>query len=249
MLRKSNLLMGSRLTAIAACVLCFSGRIVDADVIRQAALKTLSEKESKKLGAGLFLIGNSRITDSELKEIDGGVFAKRYAIDTKGGEPLFHVVVVVRGGASEFEGQLKMKGIRAKSFRGNTLVIRATFKQIVQVAKLKDVAYVELLPKARPLLDHSVPRTNADLSSFLEYTSGITNGGQDVMVGIVDTGIDWAHGDFIDNDTGQSRILFLLDQVDAMEYTQADINNEIDGTPGKYVRIVGWTGAFVFREG
>lgn len=36
--------------------------------------------------------------------------------------------------------------------------------------------------------------------------------GQGVIVGVIDSGIDWCHGDFIDDATGQSRILFLWDQ-------------------------------------
>ena len=36
--------------------------------------------------------------------------------------------------------------------------------------------------------------------------------GQGVIVGVIDFGIDWCHGDFIDDAGGQSRILFLWDQ-------------------------------------
>ena len=37
--------------------------------------------------------------------------------------------------------------------------------------------------------------------------------GKNVIVGIVDSGIDWCHPDFIDPDTGTSRILYLWDQT------------------------------------
>jgi hypothetical protein len=36
--------------------------------------------------------------------------------------------------------------------------------------------------------------------------------GEGVIVGVIDSGIDWCHGDFIDDATGQSRIRFLWDQ-------------------------------------
>ena len=74
-----------------------------------------------------------------------------------------------------------------------------------------------------------------------------SNGGKGVIVGIVDTGIDYKHEDFID-DTGKSRILYIWDQTDAggpnpsypynygSEWTKTQIDNEIDGTPAGIVR-------------
>ncbi|MCX6209552.1 MAG: S8 family serine peptidase, partial [Bacteroidetes bacterium] len=75
--------------------------------------------------------------------------------------------------------------------------------------------------------------------------------GDGVIVGVFDTGIDWDHLDFRNPaDTTKSRILKLWDQTITpiigevspsgfnygVEYTQAQINNELDGSPAGYVR-------------
>lgn len=77
--------------------------------------------------------------------------------------------------------------------------------------------------------------------------------GEDVIVCIIDTGIDWEHGDFRDpDDDTQSRILYIWDQTltaiagentpsetgctYGVEYTNAHIEDEIDGSPTGYVR-------------
>ncbi len=75
-----------------------------------------------------------------------------------------------------------------------------------------------------------------------------SNEGEGVIIGIVDTGIDYKHEDFIDDTTGESRILYIWDQTDTTgadtpieynygsEWTQTQINNEIDGSPAGIVR-------------
>ncbi len=76
-----------------------------------------------------------------------------------------------------------------------------------------------------------------------------SNKGAGTIVGIVDTGIDYKHEDFIDDTTGKSRILYIWDQTltaqggevvpaagYGVEYNQAQINDEIDGTLTGFVR-------------
>ncbi|MCI0494023.1 S8 family serine peptidase, partial [candidate division KSB1 bacterium] len=74
--------------------------------------------------------------------------------------------------------------------------------------------------------------------------------GKAVLVSTIDSGIDWGHEDFIDDRTRSSRIQFIWDQTlvpvgrenhptgfsYGVEYSQADINNEIDGSPAYFVR-------------
>jgi len=51
------------------------------------------------------------------------------------------------------------------------------------------------------------------------YTKGYT--GRGVIVGVIDTGIDWSHEDFIDPETNTSRILYIWDMYDSTGPTPA----------------------------
>ena len=126
---------------------------------------------------------------------------------------------------------------------------------LAKIAKLPAVMWIEASSALYPLLDVNVPKTGAD-----KIHDGMVNGtsykGGGVIVGVIDTGIDWKHLDFrSDADTTQSRILYLWDQTITkigaemtppdrdvtlpnygVEYLQSDIDDEIDGTPTNFVR-------------
>jgi len=93
-----------------------------------------------------------------------------------------------------------------------------------------DVVYVEPAWKARPTLDRSVPAIGADL--LHSQVPPIT--GKGVIVGAVDTGIDYSHLDFRYDADGDgieesSRILYILDQTGLFNatYTKAEIEGDI----------------------
>jgi subtilisin family serine protease len=103
-------------------------------------------------------------------------------------------------------------------------------------------------------LDQSIRDVNADDVHQADYGmspptfSGYT--GQGVIVGILDTGIDWQHEDFINDTDGTSRISHIWDQTleasgneqrpdgfsYGVEYTREQINDELDGSPTGFVR-------------
>ncbi|HIC95691.1 TPA: hypothetical protein EYP12_03560, partial [Candidatus Bipolaricaulota bacterium] len=189
----------------------------------------LAQREQRKLDRPLRAM--VRIPDNVKL---GFYYAKNYGIELEGEEPIFHITVVTDGSTIEIEDL----GLKLRPFVGDMFSTTATFQQILALAKLRNVVRIELCERFKPLLDESVPKTSANMAHALEYSSGTTNDGEGVIVGIVDSGIDWSHEDFIDDNTGTSRILFIWDQVDSTEYTQADINDEIDGTPVGYVAEV-----------
>ena len=57
-------------------------------------------------------------------------------------------------------------------------------------------------------LNYSVPTIHADAV----WTGSPPRTGRNVVVGIIDSGMDWRHGDFFDPDTKKSRILEIWDQ-------------------------------------
>ncbi|MEW5798767.1 MAG: S8 family serine peptidase [Bacteroidota bacterium] len=112
---------------------------------------------------------------------------------------------------------------------------KVSVSQLISLADLPSTIYVEA-PKMRyPKLDKSLVEMKVD-----KLHAGLVNStaykGSGVIVGIIDSGIDWKHQDFrLDSDTTKSRILFLNDLTTGKEFTQTQINNELDGTPAGVV--------------
>lgn len=139
------------------------------------------------------------------------------------------------------------QGFTLQSVSGDILTGTQSFTDLDKLASHGIVRYIELPQKYTPMLDLSavdvnvLPVWQGDLDQVYQ--------GEDVLVGIYDTGIDFTHPDFIDED-GKSRILYLWDQTDnagpepsgfnyyGTEYSQSDINDEIDGTPAGQIRQV-----------
>jgi minor extracellular serine protease Vpr len=127
---------------------------------------------------------------------------------------------------------------------------QVTAAQLERLAGLDEVTYVDPGSFNTAQNDLSVPETGATL-----VHSGLVNGtpykGEGAIVVIYDTGIDWKHLDFrMPGDTTKSRILYIWDQtltpqggestpsgfVYGVEYTKAQIDNELDGSPAGAVR-------------
>jgi subtilisin family serine protease len=110
--------------------------------------------------------------------------------------------------------------------------------RLEELAAVEHVVEVEGPRRLHPLLNYSVPEIHADaLHDETPSRKGIG-----VVVGVIDTGIDWRHPDFIQADGKTSRILALWDQINkpgagdqagpnglGVEYLQQDISNAIQG--------------------
>ena len=84
--------------------------------------------------------------------------------------------------------------------------------ELENVAALPYVKSVDPILKDAPSNDLMTAKTGVDAIRMREgkvYTKGYT--GKGVIVGIIDTGVDWTHEDFIDPTTGKSRILYFWD--------------------------------------
>ena len=117
---------------------------IEAETDWRVDFRALSEEESRKLGPSIGLIGNSNITEEEL---GGSIFAERWAIDTKGEEPLFGILVTIDGSTKGIEEL----GLKLRPAGGNMFSTKASFPQIIVLAKLENIIRVELVPKAHPL--------------------------------------------------------------------------------------------------
>ena len=106
------------------------------------------------------------------------------------------------------------------------VIARVPKTKLKSLAENTAVKYVEASVKLKLTVDKALEAGNAIVAGEpLPYK------GKGVIIGIIDSGIDWKHSDFIKND-GTSRILFLLDQEKDpdVEYTNEQINAALDGS-------------------
>jgi subtilisin family serine protease len=120
------------------------------------------------------------------------------------------VDVFVRG-VRGVEDQLNALGARVGVRAGEWLTAQVPIERLKELRALPGVRGVELAQRLR----YSTSTMNEIRAAGLrrrvdrDEFSGAT--GQGTIVGFVDSGIDFRHGDFVDDVTGQSRILYLWD--------------------------------------
>jgi subtilisin family serine protease len=148
----------------------------------------------------------------------------------------------------EFRGDLA--DLKAVGFVPRSLIEHPTggYKIVtgtLPVTRLGDLAAIEHVVEVEgphqfhPMLDYSVPEIHADVL----HNGSPSRKGAGVVIGIIDSGIDWRHRDFIGFDDRTSRILAIWDQMltpgagetagpggVGVEYLQAQISSAIQGT-------------------
>jgi subtilisin family serine protease len=153
--------------------------------------------------------------------------AKRHAHIKTGPEypePMVDTLVRVQGDPSALEAY----GARVRSVLGDVATVDIPISALEVIANDPDVVRIEEARRLKPRLDVSVPASGANgagLWGTLTNAPGTTgaklrplpppwvgNTGRNVIVGLVDTGIDLKHGDFKDS-LGKSRLLYVWDQT------------------------------------
>ena len=142
------------------------------------------------------------------------------------------------------------KGIALESIQPTFSTAWLSLQQLDEVAAFPEVQFIDISKNFKKNNDIAVAGTGA----FLLHSGRLNNTqykGEGIIVAIIDSGIDWDHPDFRDPlDQTKSRILRIWDQTITpgpdetapqgftfgVEYTQAHINNEIDGSPAGFVR-------------
>jgi subtilisin family serine protease len=184
------------------------------------------------------------------REVGVGTLSKltnHFGFDLSSSRPTINVLVFASWGASE---HLARAGYPIKSEvrveEGDIISTSVSLDQLYALAALPRVFFVEAVKRYRPTLDRSIPDVRANLvrsrnpdGSF----SGTT--GKGVIIGIIDSGVDWRHLDFRKPD-GTTRIKFLWDPSDdsfqrlgigsapppggmGTVYTEGQINSALQG--------------------
>lgn len=110
----------------------------------------------------------------------------------------------------KFDGELEKLnalGIKVQSRIGNILTAHFPISKLQSLAELSEVGSIELGMPINPTLDVSASKVRAPLAR-----SAFGYKGQNVIIGIIDTGIDITHEDFKKSD-GTTRILYIWDQL------------------------------------
>jgi subtilisin family serine protease len=170
--------------------------------------------------------------------------------DLETGDPTVGLLVKSTGGREELEAL----GAQVGAQISDIFSVHLPLSRLSALANLQNVVQIAPSLLCKPTLDKSIVEVKANLVHQGNYGtspptySGFT--GQNVLAGIIDTGIDWRHGDFIKDGTTASRIAYIWDQnltplsterkpsgfAYGVEYTQQEINDELDGTPTNFVR-------------
>ena len=147
-------------------------------------------------------------------------------------------------------GKLVKTGLIIRSQAQNIITATLPVSLLQTVVRIPSVKAIEPGLSCQPMLDASIPEIGVNL--VWKGFGGEAYQGEGVIIGLYDSGIDWTHEDFIRSD-GTSRILWIWDQTDqsgippqdfgyGSEYSQSQINDEIDGIPEGVVQGLDRTG-------
>lgn len=106
---------------------------------------------------------------------------------------------------------------------GDVAGVEVPIGALASLAQLPQVRYVDLALPLRPQLDLAVAATGADTLRAGTPPEWTGETGRNVLIGIIDTGIDLTHPDFRDPD-GKTRIVQLIDYTTGTRCTAAQID-------------------------
>ncbi|MCX8103671.1 MAG: S8 family serine peptidase [Candidatus Bipolaricaulota bacterium] len=128
---------------------------------------------------------------------------------TQGGEQKIGVLIKITSSLPY------LPGVSINSLTRDLVSARVTLNQLRELAQLSQVVFIEADYRLEPHIDKSVPAVGG---RFLHEANPRATG-QGVIVGFVDTGIDWSHPDFRTDRDGDgfeesSRIVWVWDQTE-----------------------------------
>ena len=165
-------------------------------LVIQTSAHAATPVQSDKLDATLSAVAKNGVSRPALVRIEPGI-----------AEPFVETIL-------RFEGNLdavKAQGARVRSVMGNIATVDIPAGKMAAVAALPSVKSIEA-SRPQPLrLDRSVPAARADTLRVGTPPSWTAGTGKNVIVGVIDSGIDFRHRDFRNGD-GTTRILAIWDQ-------------------------------------
>lgn len=119
--------------------------------------------------------------------------------------------------------ELEALGAHVRTLRNGRATVTILPEDLPALAASPDVASIALPRQLHPYLSKSLPDTGIPQLRTLSGGSFTGATGAGVVVGVIDSGIDFDHPNFEDGQ-GNTRIAFLLDQTTGLECTAATID-------------------------
>lgn len=169
-----------------------------------------------------------------------------------------HLVVTSKGAQTMYSCIIYTK--EPEKLKADGFIIQSQLPAFsTALVTIEDIERLMQLPYVTSVMAPEFDELHNDVSRAQSGASLLQDGvfnntaynGTGVLVGIYDTGIDWKHPDFRKaNDQTKSRIVSIWDQTltaqagetapvgfsTGVEYTRAQIEDELDGTPTGFVR-------------
>lgn len=157
----------------------------------------------------------------------------KFQSDNLSGNDLMEVIVKYNGDIQRVGTEL---GTVVELLSVNYAIITISLNRLPSLYDYREVEYIELPKNLTYILRYSL---ESGCITPVQSRTGLGLSGKGVAVGIIDSGIDYSHPDFINSD-GSSRILYIWDQTitgsppegfrSGTEYTNSQINEALSQT-------------------
>lgn len=146
------------------------------------------------------------------------------------------VAILFKANGKEVSKKIKNLGGEVHTQLGNIYTAIIPYQSLLPFASLSEVDKIEASKYVKVLNDKARQLTGADKVNLGGLPGGLAFTGKNVIIGVFDTGLDFAHPDFRkQNDNSQTRILSIWDQnvntgnkpqnyTYGTEFTQAQLN-------------------------
>jgi subtilisin family serine protease len=154
--------------------------------------------------------------------------AEILALRREGAADPVRVGAFLRLRSPQAEAELRALGVEIGTIVGDIATAWIPVDALDEVVRSPAAVVIEAARTVRVEHDISMVAVRADRVRGLQDGRWVGSTGENVYVGIYDTGIDFRHQDFIDAD-GRTRIAAILDQTRGVTCTREQIQAAIDG--------------------
>lgn len=177
---------------------------------------------TEKMDQILRLMLHRKITPENARRAVPGKLS-RARVEGPAGRQVVTVDVFIQADRSA-RAELEAMGARIRTVTDSGIMTASVpLDSLRSIASRSDVYRIEAGRSVRLTNDLSNTLTLTPSGTYAGMNNPRTKTGNGVIVGVIDTGIDWTHGDFIVNAsecpgcTKQSRVLYLWDQTDVAD--------------------------------